>query len=90
MTKQDIVEALSKKMDSSKAEAERCLNVILDEITKDLSRGKDVVLTGFGKFSVKKRKARQGRNPKTGASIKIPAMKVVRFKVGKALKDSVK
>ncbi len=90
MTKQDIIESLSKKMNYPKAEAERCLNAILDAITKDLSKGKEVVLTGFGKFSVKKRKARQGRNPKTGASIKIPAMKVARFKVGKSLKDAVK
>ena len=90
MTKQDLVDALVKKTGSSKRAAEENLNVVLEEITKALSKGKDVVLTGFGKFSVRRRKAREGRNPKTGESIRIPAMKVPKFKAGKGLKDAVK
>jgi len=75
---------------SSKKAAAEALNSVLTEITKALKTGKDVVLTGFGTFSVSKRKARTGRNPQTGETIKIPARKAVRFKAGKALKDAVK
>jgi len=90
MTKQDLVEAIAKKTGLSKASAGEALNVTLDEISKSLSKGQEVVLTGFGKFMVSKRKARTGRNPQTGATIKIPATTVPRFKAGKALKDMVK
>ncbi len=90
MTKQDLVEALAKKTNCSKSQANECLNTILDEIAKALTRGQEVVLTGFGKFSISKRKARTGRNPQTGKEIKIPAAKVPKFKAGKALKDMVK
>ena len=90
MTKQDLVEVLAKKSGLSKSVAGECLNILLDEIGKELSKGHDVVLTGFGKFMVSKRKARTGRNPQTGATIKIPATTVPRFKAGKALKDLVK
>ena len=86
MTKQDLVEVLAKKSGLSKSVAGECLNILLDEIGKELSKGHDVVLTGFGKFMVSKRKARTGRNPQTGATIKIPATTVPRFKAGKALK----
>ncbi len=79
-----------KKAGCSKACSVRCLNAILDEIKKALSKGESVVLTGFGTFKVAKRAARTGRNPKTGAAIKIPAMKVARFKAGKGLKDAVR
>jgi len=65
-------------------------NTILSEITKALKAGKDVVLTGFGSFTVSKRAARMGRNPQTGAAIKIAAKKVPRFKAGKGLKDAVR
>ena len=90
MTKGDLVEALAKKAECSKTQANDCLNIILDEITDSLSKGKNVVLTGFGTFLVAKRKARTGRNPQTGEAIKIPAMKVPRFKAGKKLKDAVR
>jgi len=63
---------------------------LLDDIKKSLSKGEGIVLTGFGTFKVAKRAARAGRNPKTGATIKIPAMKVPRFKAGKGLKDAVR
>lgn len=90
MTKTDIIEALAKKTKCSKSCANECLNVVLDEITKSLKEGKDVVLTGFGSFMVAKRKARTGRNPQTGETIKIPARTVPRFKPGKQLKNAVK
>jgi len=90
MTKQDLVEALAQKAGVSKAAASECLNIMLDEIGKALTKGQEVVLTGFGKFMVSKRKARMGRNPQTGAAIKIAAAKVPKFKAGKALKDLVK
>jgi len=90
MTKQDLVEAIAQKTGLSKAAAGEGLNVTLDEIGKALSKGEEVVLTGFGKFLASKRKARMGRNPQTGASLKIAATTVPRFKAGKSLKDMVK
>ena len=90
LTKEDLAGTIVKATDCSKKCAGECLNALLDDITKGLKAGKNVVLTGFGTFIVSKRKARIGRNPQTGASIKIPAKTVARFKVGKALKDAVK
>lgn len=90
MTKEGIIDSMIKKTGCSKACAGKCLNGILDDIKKSLTKGEDVVLTGFGTFKVSKRAARSGRNPKTGATIKIPAMKVPRFKAGKGLKDAVR
>ena len=90
VTKEDLVEAMIKVAGCSKRCATDCLNAILGEITKSLKAGKDVVLTGFGTFTVAKRKARTGRNPQTGETLKIPAKKVPRFKAGKGLKDAVK
>ncbi len=90
MSKQDLVEALAKKAKISKAQAGKCLNAVLEEVSGALKKGKDVTLTGFGTFSVAKRKARQGVNPRTGEKIKIAAAKVPKFKAGKALKDAVK
>jgi len=90
ISKEELVEAMMKKVDCSKKCATDCLNTILDEITNSLKTGNDVVLTGFGSFSVSKRKARIGRNPQTGATINIPAKTVARFKAGKALKEAIK
>ena len=90
MTKEDLTEAIVKKIGCSKKDAVETLNVILDEITKSLSKGVQVTLTGFGSFKVSKRAAREGRNPKTGEKIKIKAMKVPKFKAGKGLKDAVR
>ncbi|OIP75878.1 MAG: DNA-binding protein HU [Parcubacteria group bacterium CG2_30_36_21] len=90
MTKEDLIEVLAKKVCCSKKEAVDCLNTVLDEIKGSLAKGKDVILTGFGTFKVSKRKARIGRNPQTGATLKIPAKTVPRFKAGKGLKDAVK
>jgi len=90
MTKEDIVEAIIKKTAIAKKDAVEALNTVLEEITKTLSKGGQVVLTGFGTFKVGSRAAREGRNPKTGEKINIPAMKTPKFKAGKALKDAVK
>ncbi len=90
MTKQDLVDALAQKLNLPKAQAGDCLNILIDEIGKALKKGDSVVLTGFGSFVVSKRKARVGRNPKTGQTINIPASKVPRFKAGKSLKDMVR
>ena len=89
-TKEDIIETMVKVAGCSKKCAGDCLNAILDDVKKNLKAGKDVVFTGFGTFKVSKRKARIGRNPQTGAAIKIPAKTVPRFKAGKTLKDAVK
>ena len=90
MTKEDIVEAIVKKTGISKKDAAESLSTILEEITKTLSKGGDITFTGFGSFKVGKRAAREGRNPKTGEKIKIPAMNVVTFKAGSDFKKAVK
>lgn len=90
MTKDDIIEAIVKKTAMAKKDAAEALSTILEEITKTLSKGGEVALTGFGSFKVSKRAAREGRNPKTGAKLNIPAMKVPKFKAGKGLKDAVR
>jgi len=89
LTKEDLAEVIAKSTGCSKKAASDALNALLAEITKALKGGKDVVMTGFGTFTISKRKARTGRNPQTGATIKIPAKKAVRFKAGKSLKDAV-
>ncbi|MCB1598787.1 MAG: HU family DNA-binding protein, partial [Xanthomonadales bacterium] len=75
--------------DLSKADAGRALDAFISVVTKALKAGDSVTLTGFGTFDVRKRAARQGRNPQTGATIKIKASKNPGFKAGKALKDAV-
>ena len=89
MTKDEFVKAVASKMDVPNTKANECLGVMLEIITKTLSKGDTISFTGFGKFSVKKRAARRGRNPKTGEAIKISARKVVHFSVGKNLKEKI-
>ncbi|MCK4453864.1 HU family DNA-binding protein [Candidatus Parcubacteria bacterium] len=90
MTKDELIQTISKKVGLSKRDAGECLTVILEEITKALSKGEEVILIGFGKFGISKRKERMGINPKTKKKIKIPAMKIPKFKPGKILKEAVK
>lgn len=90
ITKKDLIDILANKSDCSKKVCSDCLDTILETIKDSLAKSKDVVLPGFGIFKVSKRKARMGRNPQTGATIKIPAKKVPVFKAGKGLKDAVK
>jgi DNA-binding protein HU-beta len=90
MTKAELIEVVAKNAELSKADAAKALDAMLDAIPKANKKGQKVTLVGFGTFSVSKRKARKGRNPKTGAEIKIPATKVPKFTAGKAYKDAVK
>lgn len=89
MNKSELVDAIAAGTDLSKAAAGRALDATIEAITKALKKGDTVSLVGFGTFSVKKRNARTGRNPQTGAEIKIKAAKVPGFKAGKGLKDAV-
>ena len=89
MNKQNLVEAVAKELGTSKAGGERAVNAVLCGISKGVKKDKGVQLIGFGTFSVKKRKARTGRNPQTGETIKIKASRTVGCKAGKKLKDSV-
>ena len=90
MNKAELVAAIAKDAEISKSAAEKALNSFTGNVTKRLKKGDRIALVGFGTFSVQKRAARNGRNPQTGASIKIPARKVVKFSAGKSLKDAVK
>lgn len=87
--KSDLIEAIAKSADISKAAAGRALDATIESIKKSLKKGELVSLVGFGTFYVGKRAARTGRNPRTGATIKIKAAKVPKFRAGKGLKDAV-
>ena len=89
MNKKQLVEEVSTEMERSKAEAERAVNAVIEGVKKGLKKDGVVQLIGFGSFNVKKRKARKGRNPKTGDPIKIKASKTVTFRPGKALKEKL-
>jgi len=90
MTKADLIEKMATDADISKAAAEKALKSFIEAVTKTVKKGNKLTLVGFGTFSVSKRAARKGRNPKTGATIKIAARKVPKFKAGQAFKDAVK
>jgi len=90
MTKAELVANIGKEVKISKASAEKTLNAFTNAVMKALKKGDKLTLTGFGTFSVAKRRARAGRNPQTGKEIKIPATKVAKFKAGNLLKRAVK
>ncbi len=89
MNKTELVEAIAKQAGLSKKDAEKALKAFTDTVGKTLKKGDKVQLVGFGTFEVTKRAARTGRNPQTGAEMKIKASKAPKFKAGKALKDLV-
>jgi DNA-binding protein HU-beta len=89
MTKAELIEALSNKLPLPKADAERAINIMLDDIIAALKQGERVNISGFGTFAVSSRQARTGRNPKTGEAIEISASRSAKFKPGKQLKDSL-
>ncbi|KFL35450.1 HU family DNA-binding protein [Arenimonas donghaensis] len=89
MNKAEFTGAVADAAELSKADAARAVDAMIDTISKALKKGDTVTLVGFGTFSVRKRAARQGRNPQTGETIKIKASKNPAFKAGKALKDAV-
>ena len=90
MNKQDLIAKVAKETGSSKAGAAAAVESILDGITKSLKKGDSITFVGFGTFKTSQRKARTARNPQTGAAIKIPKRRVVRFTAGKSLKDAVR
>ena len=90
MTKADLVDKIAAKAGITKVAAEKALTAFLGSVQEQLVKAGKLTLTGFGTFVVEKRQERKGRNPRTGAVIKIPATKVVKFRVGKTLKDTVK
>ena len=89
MNKSELVDFIAAEAEISKAAAGRALGAVTTAVKKTLKKGGTVTLVGFGTFSVGKRAARVGRNPQTGAEIKIKAAKVPKFRPGKALKDAV-
>jgi len=90
VNKSELIEHIAKQADISKAAAGRALEALIGGVKSTLKKNNSVTLVGFGTFSVTKRAARSGRNPRTGAAIKIKAAKVPKFRPGKALKDSLK
>ena len=89
MNKSELVDLIAERADISKSTAGESLEAVLDGITGSLMSGNGVTLVGFGTFSVSRRNARDGRNPRTGETIKIKASNVAKFKAGKALKDAL-
>jgi len=89
LTKAELVEALAGEIDLSKRQVGVMVDLVLDEIRKALVNGEKVQLIPFGSFVVRDRKKREGRNPKTGAKLTIPARKVPAFTAGKGLRDAV-
>jgi DNA-binding protein HU-beta len=90
MTKAELVAAIAKEAGIVKSKAEKAIDGVVAAISGALSGGDKITLVGFGTFSVGERAAREGRNPRTGEKIKIPASKTVRFKAGKTLSEKVK
>ncbi|HEV8437558.1 MAG TPA: HU family DNA-binding protein [Methylomirabilota bacterium] len=89
MTKADLVAAMAKASGGSKVSAERALNAFLDDVFDSLSKGRRVTIGGFGTFMVSRRAERNGRNPRTGKTITIPACRVPRFKPSRSLKGAI-
>ena len=89
MNKADMIEQIAQAAEVSKSAAERAVDALVSAIKTSLKKGDMVTLVGFGTFYVGKRKAREGRNPRTGEALKIAAAKVPKFRAGKALKDAI-
>lgn len=90
MNKEELVRAVSRQVDLNQDKVVKTINVILQEITQALSKGDKVAFIGFGTFSVAKRAAKNGRNPKTGVSIQIPERNAAKFTAGKQLREAIK
>jgi DNA-binding protein HU-beta len=89
MNKADFIGAVASAGELSKADAARAVDAVIDVVKEALKKGDSISLVGFGTFQVRKRAAREGRNPRTGDTIKIDASNIPSFKAGKALKDAV-
>lgn len=90
MNKADIVDAVHAVLGGTKVQAEQAVEAVVNSIINTLKKGDEVSIAGVGIFSVKQRAARDARNPRTGETIKVPAMKVPKFRAAKALKEAVK
>ncbi len=90
MNKLGIVDIVHEKIGGTKVAAEEIVDLVFDSITNNLKKGEEVSIAGFGIFTVKQRAARQARNPRTGEMVNVAAMKVPKFRAGKALKETVK
>jgi integration host factor subunit beta len=89
MTKAELVERVAENINLTKKQTEAIVNILLNSITEALSNGDKVELRGFGSFRIRERNPREGRNPKTGETVSIPAKKVPFFKAGKELREMV-
>ena len=89
MNKNELVTSMAEKTGMKKTEVEKVLKAFTDTVAEELKKGEKIQLVGFGTFEVSERGAREGRNPRTGETMKIAASKAPKFKAGKALKDSV-
>jgi DNA-binding protein HU-beta len=90
MTREELIQKIAREAKLNKTQADKALRATLDGITGSLKKGRKVSFVGFGTFAVGKRKARMGRNPQTGETIRIAAARVPKFRAGKQLKDAVK
>ena len=90
MNKSEIADAVHEKLGGTKVQADEIVDLVFDSITNSLKKGEEVSIAGFGIFLAKQRAARQARNPRTGAMVHVSAMKVPKFRAGKALKEAVK
>jgi DNA-binding protein HU-beta len=90
VNKSELISVVAEKTGLTKKDTEKVVNAVFDGIGEALAKGEKVQVIGFGTFDVRSRKAREGRNPATGATIQIPAVNVPVFKAGKALKDNIK
>ena len=89
MNKAELVEKIAKETGLSKKDTENVIKKFIEVVSKEMAKGNDVQLIGFGTFTTGKRAAREGRNPATGETIQIPSSKTPKFKPGKGLKDAV-
>ena len=90
MNKGDLINHVAKDVKVTKVQAARAIDSVVENITRTLKKGERTSLVGFGTFSISRRKARTGRNPQTGAPLRIPARRVVKFTPGKVLKAIIK
>jgi DNA-binding protein HU-beta len=90
MNKTELIQKIADEANGSKSEAQRFFDAFTDVVTEELRRGNEVQITGFGKFYVQERAAREGINPQTQEKMRIPASKVPKFTAGNSLKDSIK
>jgi DNA-binding protein HU-beta len=90
MNKGDLINTVAKDVKITKVQAAKAIDSVVDNITRTLKKGERTSLVGFGTFSISRRKARTGRNPQTGAPLRIPAKRVVKFTPGKTLKAVIK